>query len=155
MEWLLWAEFITLFFLKRFHLIQTIAVKLTLVMVCYFKDFCNCPKHVAAWYLCSLWTLHLYKSCVFLFLGSLVVVGKVLWNRVCPSFSLSIYLRFSWNFTIGFFLNLGMVPETHMKLCMAELNFPEIGKMGPKMSQNRAFWIYWKILSLIFTEFVQ
>ena len=30
---------------------------------------------------------------------------------------------------------------------------PKIGKMGPKWAKNRVFSIYWKIWSLIFTEF--
>ena len=30
----------------------------------------------------------------------------------------------------------------------------KIGKMAQKCARNRVFWIYWKILSLIFTQFV-
>ena len=54
-----------------------------------------------------------------------------------------------------------MMLEIHMKLCMTEADFPEhfffapkIGKMDQKKAKNRVFWIYWKISSLIFTEFV-
>ena len=31
---------------------------------------------------------------------------------------------------------------------------PKIGKMDQKWAKNRVVWIYWNILSLIFTEFV-
>ena len=30
---------------------------------------------------------------------------------------------FSWNHTYKFFLNFGMVPETHLKLCVTKLDF--------------------------------
>ena len=57
---------------------------------------------------------------------------------------------------IAFFLNFGMVLETRMKLCVAEPDFLEIffAQMLGKWAKSRVFLIYWKIWSLIFTEFV-
>ena len=49
--------------------------------------------------------------------------------------------------------------ESHVKLFLTELDFLEnffpkkIGKMGSKWTKNRVFSMYWKIWSLIFTEF--
>ena len=53
-----------------------------------------------------------------------------------------------------------MVLETHMKLCVTELDFsekdfcPQNWENRPKMDQKKGFWIYWKISTLSFTEFV-
>ena len=50
--------------------------------------------------------------------------------------------------------------ENHMKICVTEADFlekffnPRIGKIDRNWVKNRVFWIYWKILSLIFTKFV-
>ena len=58
------------------------------------------------------------------------------------------------------FLNFGMVLESYTKLSLTELDFlekffcPKHWEDGQKMGQNRVFWIFWKIWSLIFTEFV-
>ena len=51
-----------------------------------------------------------------------------------------------------------MVVRTLMKLCMTEFSeknlfCPKIWKKGPKWAKTRVFSIYWKIWSLIFTEF--
>ena len=52
-----------------------------------------------------------------------------------------------------------MVPETHVKLCMTEPDFPGnifLPQKFGKWTQNGSktvFWIYWKIYSLIFSEF--
>ena len=68
------------------------------------------------------------------FFGPLTVVGRLLWNKVCPSFRLSFRLS-------GCFLGIvslpNMVLETHLKLC-ATAGFsrnvfaPKIRKMGQK-----------------------
>ena len=72
------------------------------------------------------------------------VAGRVLWNRVCPSFRLSgrFLELYHW-----FFLNFGMVLEIHMNLCVTEPDFPEKfffypknWENGPKMSQKQGFF---------------
>ena len=57
-------------------------------------------------------------------------------------------------------MKFGMVLETH-EVAHDRAGFsgkvffcPKIGKNGPKWVKNRVFSIYWKIWSLIFTEFV-
>lgn len=34
-------------------------------------------------------------------------------------------MAFSWDCTISFFLNFGLMQETHMTLCVIETHFPE------------------------------
>ena len=53
-----------------------------------------------------------------------------------------------------------MVLESHMKFCVTagfpwkKKDCPNNLENGPKIGNNRVLWIYWKILSLNFTEFV-
>ena len=52
-----------------------------------------------------------------LLIGPLALAWRVLWNRVCPSSRPSEQVCF-WNCIISFFLNFGMVLETHVKMCV-------------------------------------
>ena len=93
---------------------------------------------------------------------TLAVAGRVLWNRVCPSSRPPSVLP-SRHF-------LGIVSLVFSKFWHGARNpyevvrdragfsrkiffAPKIGKMDPKWAKNRVFLIYWKIYSLIFTEF--
>ena len=82
-------------------------------------------------------------------------------GSVHPSILLSALLGCFLGTVSLVFLDFGMMLETHIKLCMTEPEFaekkcfaPKIGKMVQKWAQNRVFWIYWKLLSLVCTEFV-
>ena len=78
---------------------------LALIFVCLFI----CVLFV--FFFCLFVCLFIFIS--FLFFGPLVLAGRVLWNRVCPSFCPSILLSFclsrivslvfSWNCIISFF----------------------------------------------------
>ena len=74
--------------------------------------------------------------------GSYKIVSVRLSIR--PSINPSVQ-AFSWNCIISFFLNFGMVLETHMKLCVTELDFlekffwPKCWENGPKMGQKQGF----------------
>ena len=91
--------------------------------------------------------------------GPPAVAGSVLENRVCPSFRLSVQV-FSCNCIISFFCILAWCwkpiwnclwqSQIFWKNCFC----PKIWENGSKMGQKQVFWIYWKIWSLIFTEFV-
>ena len=98
-----------------------------------------------------------------------MVAGRVLWNMVFgPSF-LSIFLsifpsvllsgRFRGIVSLVFSKFLHGTRNPY-EIGMTEPDFserffaPKIGKMDHKWARNRVVWIYWKILSLIFTEFV-
>ena len=65
-------------------------------------------------------------------------------ESVRPSVHPSVQVFF-WDCIIFFFLNFGMVLKTHMKLCMTELDFPEINfslknlKNEPKMGPDQGF----------------
>ena len=85
-------------------------------------------------------------------IGSSSVARRVLWNRVCPSFRSpfrpSICPGILLDLYHYLFLNFGMVLETHMKLCVTELDFPGkffLPQKWGKWAKNRVFWIYWKI----------
>ena len=59
-------------------------------------------------------------------LGPPGVAGRVLQNRVCPSFCLSFYLsRHLLGIVSLVFCNFGMVLETHLKLCVTDPDFLE------------------------------
>ena len=66
----------------------------------------------------------------------------------CPSFCPRIFSEF-WHGS-----------RIHMKLCVTagfsakNVFARKFGKMDQKWARNRVSWIYWKIWSLIFTEFV-
>ena len=101
----------------------------------------------------------------YLLLGPLVVAGSVLWNRVCPSILLSFHPSVLLAKDFLGIVSLVFSKFWHdtrnlMKLCMTELDFPwktfcpKIGKLYQRWAKNRVFSIYWKICSLIFTEFV-
>ena len=101
------------------------------------------------------------NSAVFYIFGLLALARRVLWNRICPSFRPSVCSSVCPGIFVELyhmiFLNFGMMQETHMKLCMTELDFAEKNFLSPKLGKcaiNGFFWLYWKILSLIFTEFV-
>ena len=96
--------------------------------------------------------------------------GRVLWNRV----SLSYHLTFCLSFCLFFHLSghfLGIVSLVFSKFWYGARNpievvndrvgfsrkkifAPKIGKMDKKWSKSLVFRVYWKILSLIFMEFV-
>ena len=52
------------------------------------------------------------------FFGPPALAGRVLWNRICPSFRPSVCPGFFLEFYHYFFLNFSMRLETHIKLCM-------------------------------------
>ena len=52
-------------------------------------------------------------------------------KRVCPYFCLGIFLELYHQF----FLNFGMVLETHMKLCMTELDFSGVKNLPLKLGK--------------------
>ena len=96
-------------------------------------------------------------------IGPQAVAGRVLWNRVCPSFCLSFRRSFCLS---GHFLGIASLvfskswhdarnpyKVVHDRAGFSRKKFfaPKIGKMGQKWSKNRVFWIYWL---LIFTGFV-
>ena len=70
--------------------------------------------------------------------GPPALVGRVLWNRVWASFRpwvLPPVRVFSLNSIIIFFLNFGMMLETHTKLCMTEPDFLEKKFLPPKLGE--------------------
>ena len=77
--------------------------------------------------------------------GPPALARRVLSNRVCPSFRLSVCPGELYH---QFFLNFGMMLETHMKLCVTEPHFPEIffcpkiWENGPKMDLKQGFFEY-------------
>ena len=86
------------------------------------------------------------------FIGTLAVAERVLQNRVCPSFRLSFGLSAHF---------LGIVSLVFSKFWHSARNPYEVvrdswifWKMDRKWAKNRVFWIYWKIWSLTFSEFV-
>ena len=88
---------------------------------------------------------------VVLLLRPMVVAGRILWHRFCPSLFPDICLGVSLDLD---FLWVGIMPETLMKLCITTW-FCEKTFFAPtiKMSKTRVFWILRKIWSLIFTVF--
>lgn len=80
------------------------------------------------------------------FTGYTVVVGRVLWIWVGPSFRLSIllsvilFLRLSGSF-LGFgplvFLKLSIVSRTNVRLCVTELDFLGKNLLWTKMTRKR------------------
>ena len=74
----------------------------------------------------------------------------------CPSFCPGVCLKLYHYF----FLNFGLVLETHIKLCMTEPDFldnfflTQNLENGPKMGQKQGFFNLLKDLVINFTEFV-
>ena len=54
---------------------------------------------------------------------------------LCPSFRPSFFLEIVFELYHLFFLNFGMVLETHMKLCVTEPDFPEKCFWPPKLGK--------------------
>ena len=77
------------------------------------------------------------------------LVGRVLWNRICPSFHPSVCPGFFLELYHYFFLNFSMRLQTHMKLCMTEPDFPEKIFLSQKfLNMLKSFvinfyWICW------------
>ena len=124
------------------------------IYILYKKHkFCN-MAHLLNLFICIVYS-------VFLF-GPSVVVKRVLWNRICPSFSTSFHL-------FGCFLgivslvfskfwhvsrNLNEVMRDRARFS-GEINFcPKNWGNGPKMSQKQVILDLLKNWSLIFTEFL-
>ena len=88
-------------------------------------------------------------------IGPPVVAGRFLWIRVrlsiFPSFRLEVFLGLVHNF----FLKLSMVLGAHV-LCVTGLDYfwkIFLPQKWEKWAKNKVSWIYWKIWSLIFSEF--
>ena len=86
-------------------------------------------------------------------IGPMVMSRRILWIKVfllvLPSFDSSVW-KVSWNWLISFFLNFGIEAPfgfVHDSRIFWKKNLP------PKWAENRIFWIYEKIWSLIFSEF--
>ena len=88
-------------------------------------------------------------------IGTSSLAGRVLWNRVHLSFHLHflgiVQLVFSkfWHDAIHSY----EVVRDRAGFSRKNVFVPKIGKLGQKWTKNGFFWIYWKILVLIFTEF--
>ena len=82
------------------------------------------------------------QACMFTFLDPPDVAGRVVWNRVCLSFCPSILLSRCF---------LGIISSVFYKFWhepdFPEFFFPQNWENGPKTG---FFWIYWKVLSVIF-----
>ena len=63
--------------------------------------------------------------------GSVYKVGSVR-PSVCPGISLSVH----FHCIISFFLNFGMILETHLRLCLAEQDIPEKNFLPPKLGKR-------------------
>ena len=84
------------------------------------------------------------------FIGLPALAGRVLLNRVCPSFHPSVCLGVFLELSHLFFLNFGMMLETRMKLCVTK-------KLGKWTKNGPKTWFFLNILKnfvIIFTEFV-
>ena len=97
-----------------------------------------------------------FDPCYFsnTFFGPPAIVGRVLWSSICLSYLLSFclsvdFLGIAWS---GFFRFLHGARNPYEVVWQPD--FPEIRENGPKMAKSMVFWIYWKIFSLIFSEFV-
>ena len=83
------------------------------------------------------------------FFGLPALAGRVLWNRICPSFRPSVCPGFFLELYHYFFLNFSMRLETHIKLCMTEPDFPEKNISSQKfLTMLKSFvinfyWICW------------
>ena len=96
-------------------------------------------------------------SCLrFTSFGPQAVTGRVLWNRVCPSFRPSVLVSrcFLGNISLVF-SKFWHVARNPYQVVQDRARFSRKNIFCP---QNRLktgfFWIYWKILSTIFTEIV-
>ena len=58
------------------------------------------------------------QSTAIVLVSWLVVAGRILWNRVCPSFLPDIYQGVFWEFDHEISLNFALVLEIFMKLYM-------------------------------------
>ena len=69
----------------------------------------------------------------------MAVAGRILWNRVCPSFPPDVCVGVLLKLDHYISLNFGMVPEILKKLCITTrfhrktFFVPKIGKMGQKL----------------------
>ena len=82
-------------------------------------------------------------------MNGIVNINKTSWAPSLPS-----VWAFSWNCIMLYF---GMVLETHMKLCVIELDFPVKFFLPPKLgksAKNRFFWIYWKTWFVTFNTWI-
>ena len=71
---------------------------------------------------------------------------------------------FSWNRIYKFFLNFGMVPETHLKLCVTKLDFLKKNFWSQNLWKRTKIWttfefigkfIHYFLLNLFNNEFTQ
>ena len=95
-----------------------------------------------------LYSISLSFECrsTFAFVRPAAVAGRILWNRVCPSFhsnaSPCVFLKLYHLVS----LNFGMVLETLIKFCLTESDFleklffaPKIGEMTQNRPKNNKF----------------
>ena len=108
----------------------------------------------------------IFMLCALSFFGPLAVARRVLW---IGSVRTSIFLSILQSVLLSGYL-LGIVSLVFSKFWPGARNSwscawhswifqkenvcPKIGKMDQKWNKNVVFWIYWKKLSLISTEFV-
>ena len=95
----------------------------------------------------------------FLFFYVLSLVFNLLFHlsvclSVCPSVCPSIqHFSQEWPFSFFWFLPQWQLIEIFKNWLIhfpRKIHFcPNLGKKGPKWSQNRVFWIFWKIFSLV------
>ena len=98
----------------------------------------------------------------------MAVAGRILWNRVCPSFPPDVCVGVFLKLDHYISLNFGMVPEILKKLCITTrfhrktFFVPKIGKMGQKLPKlgffefkekfKTVFILYWKLLFAVFMQ---
>ena len=83
------------------------------------------------------------------------VVWRVLQNHHCLPVCPSISSAFFSGMAVSFFLIFGTMVKIGIfknwrGLFSGKLIFAQIWAKGPKWSQIKVFWVFWKILSLIF-----
>ena len=88
-----------------------------------------------------------------LLVGHPAVARRILWNGICPSFrpSFRLFGRFLWIVSLTFSKfwhgtkNPNEVVRERAEFSRKFYFTPKIGKMDPKCTKNRVFWIYYKI----------
>ena len=78
-----------------------------------------------------------------------MVTARVLQNRVCPTCLSRLFL----GIVSVIFSKFGIVLDSYVKLCMTEPDFPGKYFLAQNEPKTGFFSIYWKIWSLVFTEF--
>ena len=122
--------------------IQQITFGAFVILFLICRDLLNCLRSIGTMVIRPLIINNSFIMTHIAIFGPLVLAGRVLWIRVCPSVLL---WKFSWDWLISFFLKLNMVLGAYVLLCMTGPDFfkkiflPEKWESGPKMGQKQGF----------------